>query len=335
MDLKRLPVPQNDNDAIRQAGLEIEFTGMKLAEAAEHIQYCYGGEIKQLQRYEYQILDTSLGDFRVELDAQLLKKMAKRDYLRRFNIDPEDVKIGEALDEVENIIDKLAMAVVPLEIVMPPVPYQRIPELEMLRARLQQYRAEGTDVSWMHAFGLHINIELPNMRVETLTRYLRAFLVLYEWLEVAHNVDLTRRLAPFIDPFPSSYTKKVVDPSYKPDKDQFIADYLEDNDTRNRPLDMTPVLAEMDLKKVRNALGDQKLRPRPALHYRLPDCDIEDPDWRLTTEWNRWVEVERLVHDGKRLIRLSEIYLGRYLNRLLPYGDAWVEELQKELHEVD
>ena len=52
---------------------------------------------------------------------------------------------------------------------------------------------------------------------------------------------------------------------------------------------------------VRAALPEEKVNSRPTLHYRLPDCRIDEPDWSITTEWNRWMLVEELVCDEQAL----------------------------------
>ena len=55
----------------------------------------------------------------MELDARILKKMAGTEIFREWGLDIEEQAIKDSLGD---IVDKLAKAVIPLEIVMPPVP---------------------------------------------------------------------------------------------------------------------------------------------------------------------------------------------------------------------
>jgi hypothetical protein len=51
------------------------------------------------------------------------------------------------------------------------------------------------------------------------------------------------------------------------------------------------------------------VKPRPAFHYRLPNCLIDEPDWTLAREWNTWVTVEQLASDPERIRTMSREYL--------------------------
>ena len=94
----------------------------------------------------------------------------------------------------------------------------------------------------------------------------------------------------------------MLDPSYAPDEDALIGDYLEANPTRNRALDMLPVLATLQEERVLAAAKEsENVKARPTFHYRLPNCLIDDRSWSFGVEWNRWVEVERLAADEARM----------------------------------
>jgi hypothetical protein len=135
---------------------------------------------------------------------------------------------------------------------------------------------------------------------------LRAFLALYDWLYALADIDFTRRLTSFVDPFPEEYRLAVLDPSYAPDLDALIDDYLKANPTRNRALDMLPAFAFLKPDKVRAALDEpSSIKARPTFHYRLPNCLVDQPEWSFALEWNRWVEIERLAADAERLTRVS------------------------------
>jgi hypothetical protein len=171
-----------------------------------------------------------------------------------------------------------------------------------------------------------LNVEVPSRDEETLLRYLQSFLVLYDWLSDVIDVDVTRRIGPFVNPFPEDYRMKVLDPSYTPNLDTLIDDYLLANPTRNRPLDMLPVFATIDEQKVALAAKDfDKVKARPAFHYRLPNCLIDDPAWSIAIEWNRWCEVERLADDPERMRELEQLFAERANGGL--GKKAWIAEI--------
>jgi hypothetical protein len=50
------------------------------------------------------------------------------------------------------------------------------------------------------------------------------------------------------------------------------------------------------------AVPGQKIKSRPTFHYRLPNSRVDEPQWGgVVEDWNRWVQVERLAFDQRRL----------------------------------
>jgi len=314
------PIANNAKGDQRTVGLELEFAGIEIDETAQIIQKLYGGQIEKVHRYNYEILGTELGHFRVELDARILRRMASQNLLAKLGIDVEEDSIGKS---IEDIVDRLARVVVPLEIVMPPVPIQELHQLEELRDQLQKNRAEGTLTSIIHVFGMHINVEAPDLQITTLLKYLRSFIILYPWLLETLEVDISRRISPFVDPFPVRYARKILEPSYNPDRKQFIRDYLNFNPTRNRPVDMMPIFGMLEPELIQPVMEGEKNDPRPTFHYRLPNSRIDDPDWLFEDEWNHWLAVERLAADEEMLHKLSRLYLVRKKETLISFYREW------------
>lgn len=321
--MKQMPLPAFEPQidlSSRRIGLELEFTGIELDRAAGLVTECFGGTVTEDHRYQYWVSETSLGDFRVELDAQLLKKMAEENFFEKqlgIKLDPQN------RESIESLVDRAAKVVVPLEIVMPPVTADRIDELERLRSAMQREGAKGTGGSLVHAFGMHLNVEQPDESSETVLRYLRAFLLLYPWLANRLKIDITRQLSPFIDPFPTEYIEKVLNDAYQPDESQLLEDYLKYNPTRNRPLDLTPILALQDLDRVRDALGKEKIKPRPTFHYRLPNSRVEDPEWTFGGELQNWMVVEALAGEAETVRRLSRLYRMRKKAKIMAFKKEW------------
>lgn len=306
----------------RKAGFELEFSGLELKDAASFIESLYGGSVNRKHRYRYEVAGTGLGTFRVELDARNLRRLANENAFTSWGIDFS--KEGEKRS-IEDVVDRLAQSVVPLEIVTPPVPLDRVKELDKLREMLQQNKAEGTRSSLMHAFGMHINIECPDLHTSTLLAYLRSFVLLYPWLLRRHHVDLTRKMTPYVDRFPEAYTRLIIHPDYHPDKRQLIADYIEYNPTRNRPLDMMPVWALDEPDMIQAILEEEKNKPRPAFHYRLPNSHVDDPDWSMGQELDYWMQVEALAADPVMVDKLSRLYMLQKERPLTPFWNHWIE----------
>lgn len=325
MGFKSPPKKYNAEGEERTIGIELEFAGIKPDRASELITSLYGGEIQKENRYEINIRETELGDFRVELDARILKKMASRNMFSDLDV---EVKEDFILQSLEGAFDKLARKVVPLEIVMPPIPISQQDRLEELRKLLQENKAEGTHTSLIHAFGMHMNVEPPDLETSTLLDHLRAFMILYPWLMDALNIDISRRISPFVDPYPAKYVKLILNPHYNPDQKQFIEDYVEYNPTRNRPVDMMPIFGLLNSSLIESAMEGEKNAPRPTFHYRLPNSRIDDPDWDFATEWNHWVVVEELAVDKEMLKKLSQLYLLRDMETVISFRKEWANTLR-------
>jgi hypothetical protein len=201
---------------------------------------------------------------------------------------------------------------VPCEIVCPPIPWDKCHALDGLVAELRRLGAAGTREGLFYAFGAQLNPELPRLDVETILSTVRAFVLLRDWLRFEIDVDVVRRMAFFESPFPNGYCAQVLDPDYAPDLAGFIDDYLESNATRDRELDLLPLLCHLDEDRVRAALPDEKINPRPTWHYRLPNSEVERSDWSIGLEWDRWVRVERLAADPDRLARAADAWLDNH-----------------------
>jgi hypothetical protein len=325
IEVIRPPVLHNSIGEERTVGLELEFCGPVLEEITRAIRLCYGGEINYISEYETKVVNTRYGDFIAELDASLFREMKIRKYFKKLGLN--DVRPGLA-DSIEEILASAAGKVVPYEIVFPPVAISQIGEMEELRKIIFSKGAQGTGASIFNAFGFHMNPELPQTDPPTVLAYLRAFFILFDSLKKGLKIDLTREITPFIDPFPDRYIKKVLNSGYQPDTAQLIEDYIADNPTRNRPLDLLPVFAWMDEERIHTALPDQKISRRPTLHYRLPNSRIDEEDWSFTGEWNNWVPVEILANDPPKLKYLAEKYLYRLEHPVLSTTKDWIEEIK-------
>ncbi|MFH7319976.1 amidoligase family protein [Desulfurivibrio sp. D14AmB] len=324
-EFRKLPWANGPAGQPRRVGIEIEMAGVDLGTMAEAVQTEFGGRVERLNPFLSRVRVPEFDDFVIELDARVLQDRRYREHLRALGIELDD----EDRETLEQWLADAAGILVPHEIVAPPLPLSALPRLDRVRADLQQKGAKGTQSSLLYAFGLQINIEAHSLGAEWLTAILRAFVLLNEALLKAGNIDLTRQLSPYIRPFPGSYIRLILQPDYQPTMARLIDDYLEYNPTRNRPLDMLPLFAEIDRERVWAAPVEHELiKPRPALHYRLPNCEIDDPAWSLAQPFNGWAEVEHLAANRQQLQAAAAQYLQRPAQALGQFTDQWTERIR-------
>lgn len=317
----RLPKKQkNPRGRPRRVGVELEMIGLELNDIAEIVARHKRLAIATDGRYRRVLRGDDAGDWVVELDFDLLKRLGEKER-------DEDVLLDELLDSAEEVLKLLAEFVVPFELVSPPLPMRRLEEVEELIGLLRDAGAKGTSDSVGYAFAMQFNPEIPSEEPSVITAYLQAFLCLYEWLLVRAKVNMTRRITSYIDPFPADYVRRVLQPGYAPDLDTLIDDYLEYNPTRNRALDFLPLFLHLDEERVRAVTDDPLIKPRPAFHYRLPNCEIDVPGWGLHVAWDDWLEVEALAANRRRLAGCCAAYLA-FLDK--PFK-RWLGDWAKEV----
>ena len=303
-DFDPLPWTENADGEPRRVGVEMEMAGVDPERMAEAVTATIGGRYEPASAFSGTITDTELGDFGVELDASLLTSRRYLDSLRSLGIEIEE---GQLRDNLEEYLSRLAGLVAPHELVCPPVPVASLPQIDAIRERLRRAGALGTQSAAVYAFGLQFNIDVASTRVDQLLAVLRSFFIRFNSICERERIDLARKLTPFVQSFPEDYVAHVLADDYRPaDVASLIDDYLEFTPTRNRPLDLLPLFAWLDEDRVGAAPVEHHLiKPRPAWHYRLPNCLIDDPGWSLADPWREWVDIERLAADPERLSRQS------------------------------
>lgn len=320
--------PERMNNASgdeRRCGIEIEYIDVPLARAADIIAELWSGDIHWQHDRHATISTASLGDFTVELDVEWMQKLSqqvKEDKERGL------MPLAETADKV---LFPMVSSVAPNEIVSPPIPFSRLGELDELVNRLREAGAKGTSDSVIYAFGVHLNPEAPDLEATTILNYLRAFLLLYEWMKHDMRIDNTRTLTGFARAFPIEYVRKIMQPDYAPNMDELIDDYLHFNPSRNRALDMLPLFCHIDNKRVRAKVEDTLVKSRPTFHFRLPNCHIDRIDWDLSNAWSYWVRVESLAWDAPRLANMQKGMLEHIDSPFHIFSDAWREETNQWL----
>lgn len=299
-----LPWTDNYEGKPRQVGVELEMAGVDADQIASAVTDELGGRFEPESAFSGYVRDSELGEFRIELDAEVLTSRGYLDSLRRLGI---SIEPGELRDNLESVLSRLAGLVVPHELVCPPIGFDALPRLDAVRANLRAAGAQGTQSSALYAFGLQFNVEIHDRSATELLSVLRAFLLRFDAIVEREDIDLSRKLSPYVQPFPEDYVVHVLDPDYAPDQSGLIDDYLHFTPTRNRPLDVLPLFAWMDEERVAAAPVEHSLiKSRPTWHYRLPNCRIDDREWNLSTPWKAWAEIEHLASRPSELNKLAE-----------------------------
>jgi hypothetical protein len=288
------PLPLAPGGRQRRVGVEIEYAGVNSADAADLVAALFGGAVEARDAHRHCVAGTRFGDFVLELDMSAAH--------------PKD-GAGEVEKVLRSALGTVGSVLLPFEIATPPVPFDRLGELDPLLGRLAAAGASGTRSNPLNAFGLHLNPELPRFDAGYIASVMKAYALLAPWLEDVIGVDAARRIAPFIQPWPDAYRARLVDPGYWPGLERLAADYVAANPSRNRELDLWPLLVHLGVADSR----DENVKPRPTWHYRLPDSRVGEPQWSVVPDWNRWVAVERLAADRARLDAMGRDLAARLL----------------------
>ena len=316
------PWQTNAEGQPRRCGVEIEMNGVTLDQVTQLLSNKFSLTVNAPGRYERLLSGDPAGDWIVELDFDLLKKLGRQEH-------ELETLAGGLNDSAETLLKNVSLPLVPLEIVSPPLSLNRLVEIERLIASLREIGARGTSDQLTNAFGMQFNPEVHSTDSSQLTAFIKAFLCCYEWLYERSNVNLMRRVTRFAEPFPRSYVLKVIASDYWPDQAGLIDDYLTDNPTRNRALDCLPLFAYLDKDRVMSVVNDQLVKARPTWHYRLPNCEIDQLDWGLYVSWNDWVLIEKLASNPKALndcCLAYHAYLSNPVERLI---GKWLEDFDQ------
>ncbi|RUO63742.1 amidoligase family protein [Pseudidiomarina insulisalsae] len=313
------PESNKSNGSARRVGFELEFSSLDVASSAEAVARAVNGSAFAKSSAHWQV-DTDLGSFKVEIDWEFLQRLAEE-------------QGAHANDEAWlDSLSQAASLVVPIEVVCPPIAIDALAPLSDIIKELREAGAKGTDDSFIAAYGTHINPELPDLECATIHAYMQAYALLQWWLVEQHHVNPTRKLSPFIDLYPEAYVRHLLSEEVD-DLSDLIEDYLEANPTRNRAFDMLPLFSHLDDERVRSKITDRRIKSRPTLHYRLPNCRIDDADWSLADEWRIYCTIERLVQRPKALAELAQDFLDADRPMLGVARKPWVEHVSAWLEE--
>lgn len=291
-DYPNPPRPENADGEPRRIGVEIEFGGLSVPKSVVVAREALGGEVEKRGQHLQILHVEGLGALEFELD------MAPRHVEAFAEKEDDDDPLRAITGEVVNWL-------APVELVAPPLPLADLPRLDPLLKALRRAGATGTSHGVQTAYGMHLNVEAASLDVAGLLPVLRAFALLEDWLRDRLDISANRRLSGFVKPYPREYVDLLARADYVPDQGRLFSDYLRLNPTRNRALDLTPIIEMIDPDRAKRALGDEKRSARPTFHYRLPDAHVDRPDWSPRRDWALWRLVERAAADRALLEALA------------------------------
>ena len=284
-------------DAAQKVGVEVEFHGLDTGRAAEVVARALGGSVVAKGEHRATVTGTTIGDIKIELDTRYADPDAPAKGLLDKAIDSLDAREETA---------KLLTRVVPVEISVMPIEPAQFPVFDRALDALRQAGAVGTGEGFLYAFGMHLNVALAHGGVPRALSVAAAYAFAERWLRRVVRTDAARRMTPFIDPYPRGYIVELAEATaggVVPPIEEFVPLYQTYNPTRNRGLDMWPMLAHFAPAEVARLHGPVKV-PRPAFHYRLPDSRLGDPGWSPWPDLDRWLLIERAADDPERFERL-------------------------------
>lgn len=294
VDFAEPPLHTNAAGRLRAVGVEVEFGAISARQAAAALARELSGSVLEEDPHALHVKGAELGNLMIEIDTRYAHPQ-RHPGTRWGMLSPRwAARLGTA-----------SQFFVPRELVTAPMPLDR---LALVDRAVEVLRRAGASEAGPVAFGLHFNPEPPRLDADAITAILKAFVLLNDWLRRESRPRRLSHQLGFGRDFPPWYVRRVIAANYWPGLDALAEDYLSANPTRNRDLDLLPLLLHFDEQRVRSRLPFEKIGKRAVLHYRLPTARVSEPGWSIAADWNRWVAVERLAADLPRLERLAEAY---------------------------
>jgi Putative amidoligase enzyme len=305
-----LPTSHDREGNPRAVGVEIELGGLSEEEVAGIASNCLHGSVVKKGGSILEVKDTSLGDLEVYLDTAFK--------------DHPNPAVKQAVE--------MGRSVIPIEIVTEPIPVSDLPLLDTLVEALRAAGAQGTEDHLLNGYGVHFNVSVISLTAEDIVPVVRAFALVEDWLRSSDPIDFSRRILPFVGKYPRSFLDSVAEEAADWSLADLVRVYLEKTPTRNRALDLLPLLRQIDEESVVRILGEDAsaVKARPTYHYRLPDSRVGEPGWSIGKAWSTWCFVEQVAARQDLLDHLSVAWL-EYKSALTTTPVDWIERVDASL----
>jgi len=308
-----LPVACDVDKELRRVGVEVEFSDITEKIVLEILQRHFGGTLS-VTSLAGSLEDTALGTLKVELDTALTKFA-------------DGGLVERSLDQSRKIV--------PVEIVTDPLRAADLSKLDPVWSDLRKAGARGSRDGVLLGFGVHLNVAVVAPDHAHTLNTIRAYALLEDFLRAVHGIDATRRLLPFVSPWPSS----LVD-AFEETRPRTLAEamrlYFAHVSSRNHGLDLLPLFkeAEPDLFQHLGGVHDS-VSARPAFHFRLPDSRIDEKGWSLAQAWDMWRRVETVAAAPACLEALSAAWTARTSNSRTAWAQIVADILDENSSEAE
>lgn len=289
ISFRPLPYPKTRDGAPRKTGVEVEFAGLDTDQTCQIIEARLGGTREGSDPFCSQVTGTVIGDLTVELDTPARK--ASDNDLMRIGLDA-------------------AAVVVPLEIITEPLDEDGLTTFNGLLPDLREAGATGSRSGILLGFGVHLNPDVVAIDDAHTMNTIRAYALIEEQLRQLEKLDVTRRILPFVSPWSDGFVTDLLNPEIKTLKD-LIPVAARHISSRNHGLDLLPLLKFAHPDSFDSHFPDTKTGARPAFHFRLPDCRIDEPNWNLLQPWALWSLVETVAAHPDALAELIAAWRNR------------------------
>lgn len=310
-----LPTANTRAGSPRRVGVEVEFSGVTEETVARRLVECLGGTVSEdPANHHWIVSDSAIGGFECYLDSRPLEKLDQ--------------------DNLGRHLRDLARSVVPVEIVSDPIKVSDIAQLDKALVDLRDAGATGTRAGILLGFGVHFNPEAVSTELRDVLPVLTAYALIEDHLRRLADIDMARRLLPWVDPYPRALVDALAAETPPQSMAALIDTYLDHAPSRNHGLDMLCLFAEADRDRVARVMEMTQISARPTYHLRLPDCRIDEADWSLAKEWSRWVLVEKVAADDALMERLKAAWRKHRSSFTTLRGD-WAQRCAALLNEAD
>lgn len=322
--IKTLEKTKNFEGNDRRLGLEIEYVGLPLADSAKIISDVLSCPAEPTHKTHYTFNHPQLGEFVLELDVELAKKISQK----AKDTPDSEFSVDKAID---SFFPEMISGIAPSELVTSPLEVKNLKIVSDIVIALRKAGAKGTSESFMFAFGYHVNPEVKSTNPAEILPVLQSFTLLFDFLVDHLEMDITRKLSGYAAPYPKSYARLILDEDYSPDIDTLMTDYITHAPSRNYALDMLPLFKFIDEGFITEKCPDSLIKKRPTYHFRLPNCKINEDTWDIYKGINAWSLVEVVASDKTLLKRLSADYLKIMDSLIDPLTSRWRGHVKNSL----
>lgn len=268
-------------DAEAGVGIEVEFTGLSARDAAFALQAGLGGNVIREDAHAFELRGGAIGDLSVELD---IRQAHPQRHGAALAINP-----GATLSA---LFGTLVSPFVPREMILSPLPTGRLADVDRAIDILRHAGAKGDGRVLFGTLGLHFNIATRTSHIAEIRATTLAFARNDAKLRAFIGEDDKRLIARLAPAFPVDYVKLLEARPSSQRPGDFIDDYLRYNATRDRALDLLPLLLHIDGPRVRRRLPYEKISARPVFHWRLPVARVGREGWSVMASWRAWLDIE-------------------------------------------